>query len=82
MSAHQIAPQCHYEQLISAVLYDCHCNFQMTKLSVFNRLSKASNSNSAKRRQSRKKSISDAEYPKVTSNMVGASNTPSKSKRK
>jgi len=26
-SAHQIAPQCHCEQLISAVLSNCHCSF-------------------------------------------------------
>ena len=55
----------------------------MTKSSVFSLLSKASNSNSTKRRQSReKKSFSDAKYMKVTSNMVGPSTTPSKSKEK
>ena len=46
-------------------------------------MSKASNSNSAKRRQSHKKKLfSDAEYPKVTSNMVGLSTTSSNSKGK
>ena len=55
----------------------------MTKPSVFSLLSKVSNSNSTKRQQSRKKkSFSDAEYPEVTSNMVGPSITPSKSKEK
>jgi len=58
-------------------------NYQMTKPSVFSLLSKASNSNSAKRGQSRKKkSFSDPEYPEVTSNMIGPSTTPSKSKGK
>jgi len=33
-STNQIASQCHYERLISTVLYDYHCNFRMTKLSV------------------------------------------------
>jgi len=49
-SVHQITPRCHYDQLISAILSDCHCGFQITKPSVFNWLSVASNS--AKRRRS------------------------------
>jgi len=89
-SIHQIAPQFHCEQLILAVLSDCHCGCQITKLSdchcgcqitkpsVFSWLSKASNSNSVKRRRSRKKSFSDIEYPEVTSNMVSPSTTPSR----
>jgi len=82
-STPQITPQYHYEQFISAVLSDCHCNFQMTKPSIFSLLSNASNSNSAKKRQSRrKKSFSGTKYPKMTSNIVGASTTQSKSKRK
>ena len=44
----------------------------MTKPLVCNLLSKASNSNSSKRRRfGKRRLISDAEYPKMTSNMVG-----------
>ena len=82
-SAHQVASQCHCEHLISAVLSDCHHNFQMTKPSVFSLLSKVSNSNSIKRQQSRKKkSFSGTEYPEVTFNIVGPSTPLSNSKGK
>ena len=43
-SIHQITPQCHCERLISAILSDCHCGLQITKPSIFSRLSAASNS--------------------------------------
>ena len=55
-SIHQITPQCHYKRLISAVLLDCHCDFQITKPSIFSRLSVASHS--AKRRWSERRSHS------------------------
>ena len=42
MSVHQIIPQCHCERLISAVLSDYHCGFQITKFSIFNRFLAAS----------------------------------------
>ena len=72
----QIAPRCQCEQLTSAVLSDCHCDFQTSKSSVFSWLSAASNS--AKKRRSRKKKLfSDVEYPEVTANIVGPSFTPS-----
>ena len=49
------------------------------KLSIFNRLSAAPVSNSAKRRRSRKKKfLSDTEYPEITSNMVGLSKSKGK----
>jgi len=80
-SVHQITPQCHCERLISVVLSDCHYSFQITKPSVFSRLSAASNS--AKRRRSqKKKSFSDVKYTEATANMMGPSFTPSKFKRK
>ena len=63
-SVHQIAPRCHCEQLISAVLSDRHCGFQMTKPSVFNRLS--TTLTLAKRRRFRKKKLfSNVKYPEV-----------------
>ena len=66
-----------------AVHSERHCDFQMTKPSVFNRLSMASNSSSAKRRRSRKKkSFSDIEYLEVIFNMVGPSVMLSKSKER
>ena len=34
-NVHQIAPRCHCEQLISAILSDCHCGFQTNKPSIF-----------------------------------------------
>jgi len=50
---------------------------------VFNRLSLAPLSKSAKRHHSRKKrSFFDMEYPEITFNMVVSSTTPSKSKEK
>jgi len=33
-SIHQIAPRCHCEQLISTILSDCHCGFQINKPSI------------------------------------------------
>jgi len=82
-SIHQIAPQCCCERLISSVLSECHCSSNTSKLLVFNQLSVALASNSAKGHFShRKKSLSNEEYPEVTSNMVGPSTTPSKSKGK
>jgi len=78
-SVHQITLQCHCKRLISAVLSDCHCDFQITKPLIFSRLSAASSS--SKRWWSwKKESISNVEYPKVTAKMVGPSPTPSKSK--
>ena len=78
-NVHQIAPQCHCEQLILTVLSDCHCGFQMTKPLIFNRLSKASNSKTTKRRRCcRKKLFSDVEYPEVIFNMVNPSTTLSR----
>ena len=65
------------------VLSECHCSSHTSKQSVFNRLSAAPVSNLAKRRCSRRKrtfSDTDTEYPDVTSNMVGPSTSPSKSK--
>jgi len=80
-SVHQITSQCHCERLISAVFTYCHCDFQITKASIFRQLLAASNS--VKRRQCRKKKLfSDIEYPEVTVNMVGSSSTPSKFKGK
>jgi len=80
-SIHQIAPQCHCEQLITAILSDCHCGFQTNKPSVFSRLSLALEA--AKRRRSqKKKSFSHVEYLEVTAKMVGPRFTPSKSKGK
>ena len=57
--------------------------FQMTKLSVYSQLSKALTANLAKRWWShKKKSSSDFEYLKVTSNIVSLSAMPNKSKGK
>ena len=82
-SVHQITFQCYCERLIMAVLSQCHCNSHTSKPLVFVRLSATPVSNSAKRRRSRKKkSFSDAEYPEVTSNMVGLCITLSKPKGK
>ena len=79
-SIHQIAIQFHCEQLISALLSDCHYNSLMTKSSVFSRLS---NSSSSKRQRfHKKKSFYDVEYLEVTSNKVGLSVTARKSKGK
>jgi len=79
MSVHQITPQCSCEQLIIAVLSECHCSFHASKQSVFNWLSAAPVSRSAKRRRSqRKRAFSDMEYPEVTANMVGPSTTPNR----
>ena len=46
-------PRCHCEQLISAVLFYCHCSFQKNKPTVFSLLSMVSES--AKRWWSQKK---------------------------
>jgi len=82
-SVHQITPQCCCERLITIILFECHCNSHTSKSSVFNWLSAAPVSNSAKRCRSRKKkSFSNVEYPEVTSNMVGPCTTPSKPKGK
>jgi len=82
-SVHQITPQCCCERLITAVLSECHCSSHVSKQSVFNRLSAALVSRSAKRHRSRtKRTFSDAEYPEVTANMVGPSTTPNKTKGK
>ena len=56
-SIHQITPQCCYKWLITAVLSEHHCSSYTSKLSVFNQLSAASASNSAKRRLSCKKKL-------------------------
>ena len=34
-SSHPMGFKCHCEQFMSAVLFDHHCNFQMTELSIF-----------------------------------------------
>ena len=55
----------------------------MSKPSVFNQLSAAPPSKSAKwRRFHEKRSFFDVGYPEMTSNIVGPSNTPSKSKER
>jgi len=79
---HQITSQCCCKRLIMTVLSNCHYGSQMIKSLVFHQLSAATTSNSAKRRRSRKKSFSDVEFPEVTSNIVGPSTIPSKSKGK
>ena len=67
------------ELLITAILSECRCNSDKSKPLVFNQLSAALVSNSAKRRRfQNKKSFSDKEYPEVTSNMVGPCTTLSK----
>jgi len=82
-SAHQITPHCCCEQLIIAVLSECHCSSYTNKQSVFKMLSVALVSRSAKRRCShKKKTFSDMEYPKVTANMVRLSTTSSRAKGK
>jgi len=66
-------------------LSECQCSLHTSKQSVYNQLSVAPISNSAERRRSRRKRTffnTDTEYPEVTSNMVGPSTSPSKSKRK
>jgi len=50
---HQITQLCCYEQLITAVLSECHYSSHISKQSVFNRLSYMSISRSAKRCRSR-----------------------------
>jgi len=65
------------------VLSECHYSSHVSKQSVFKRLSFTSVSNSAKRHHSRtRRNFSDAEYPKVTVNMVGPNTTPSRIKGK
>ena len=69
-SVHQIALRCHCKQFISAVLFNCHCDFQTNEPLIFSLLTAISDS--AKRRRSRKKkSFSDVEYLEETDNMVG-----------
>ena len=60
------------------MLSECHC-----KQSIFKQLSFTSLSFSAKRcRSHTKRTFSDAEYPKITANVVGPSTTPSRSREK
>ena len=54
-NVYQITPQCCCERLITTVLSECHCSFHTSKSSVFNQLSTALASNSAKRHHSCKK---------------------------
>ena len=76
-------PQCCYERLITTVLSERHCSSHASKQSVFNQLSVAPPSRSAKRHHScKKRTFSDTEYPEVIANMVGPSTTPSKTKGK
>jgi len=82
-SVHQITPQCCCERLITAVLSECRCSSLVSKQSVFNRLSSTLVSRSANRRRSRtRRAFSDVEYPEVTTNMVGSSTTPNRTKGK
>jgi len=82
-SAYQITLQCCYKWFIMVVLSECHCSSHMSKSSVFNWLSVALPSNSAKRHRCyKKRSFFDVESHEVTSNMVSSSTTPSKSKGK
>lgn len=72
-SIQQITPQYHCKQLISAMLSYCHCGFQMTRPSVFSRLSNVSATSLSKRRRLRKKkATTETKYHEVTFNMTSA----------
>jgi len=90
-SVHQITSQCCCERLIIVVLSECHCSSHGSKKasivssdeSVFNRLSSMPVSFSAKRRRSHmRRAFSSAKYPEVTTNIVGSSTMPNRTKGK
>jgi len=71
-STNQITPSCCCERLIAAMLSECRCNLHTSKQSVF-RQSTLTFRLAKRYRSRRRRTFSDAEYPKVTANMASRS---------